>query len=134
MDTDVIVTGCASEFHDSSAVALLLQHEFITLTTTLDFFESLKLHGVVTRRTDYILLEQRVYILSRIIRAADEYYFLLHEIATCLSVDTLGAYYVEHTDVGDHLPMRLLQVTPVCQATSSWSFHVRNRVYLVPKY
>ena len=134
-ESDVIVTGVASDFPDSVPALLLLAHQCITLSTSLDFLKSFKLHGVIARRTDYVLLDEKVYYLSRIVRAQGESYYLhLHEVAESLSVDELGAYYIMHVDVGDHLPSRLLHVAPVCQATSSWSFHVGQRVYLVPKY
>ena len=145
-DSDVIVTGMPSDFPDSVAAALLLGHQCITLSTRLSFLKSFKLHGVAVRRTDYALLDEKVYYLSRIVSSSDSsdssssspqtssYYLHLYEVAECLSVDQLGAYYVEHVDIGDHLPSRLLYVTPVCQVTSLWSCHVGQRVYLVPKY
>ena len=137
--TDVIVSGRANEFTDSVAVALLLKHKFITPTEMLEFFKLFTLHGVAMSRTGYVLFDTRVYYLSRIVRAtdtsiSDRAWIHLHEVAQCISVDTLGAYYVENVPIGDHLPSRLLHVSPMCEVTPVWSFPVGDRLYLVPKY
>ena len=85
-------------------------------------------------KKDHILLDQKVYLLTRIAHASGAYFILLHEVAACLSVDKLGAYYVEHITAVDHLPSRFMHVSAGCQITGTWSFHDGMRVYLVPKY
>ena len=96
--------------------------------------------------TDYIILDQKVYYLARIIRTpleavqsgsifdGDRYFMLLYEVAERLSVDALGAYYIERVDIGSNLPLRFLEILPTSKISSAWSVCVGTRVFLVPKF
>ena len=130
-----IVGGRADHFHDSLAVALLLSQERIEPSTQVDFLASVMLHAVTILRTEYVLLEGRVYTVSRLLSACDHCYALLHEVASSVLIDELGAYYIElvATDEED-LPKRMIMLDNACKMTGLWSVPVDSRMYVVPKY
>ena len=131
---DCIVSGEAASFSDSLAVSLLLRHSCVEPTTVLDFVSRVRFHGVYISRTAHVLLDRHVYIVARLILSSSVHYVFLHEIASCLSVDAFGAYYVENVPDSDGLPARLVVLSSACQLTGLWSVPVGSRLYLVPKY
>lgn len=133
-DAPVLVTGSAERFPDSLAVRLLIEHSCINSSTIVEFLTLVKVHAVPLRRADLILLDQKVYSVQRIIRVSSStaHFVLLYEMASCLSVDTLGAFYVQHAEVTDALPQRLVSLSHSL-ITCLWTVPNGNRLYLVPK-
>ena len=75
--------------------------------------------------------------------SAHQHYALLHEIAPCLSVDELGAYYVTSHTMSSRAAvataqscgnMRLLALTSTCTMTGMWTVPVGCTCRLIPKY
>ena len=132
-DARVIVSGTYSSFPDSTAVQLLLQHSCIDEASQIDFLKAVKFHSVLLNRTEYVLLDKKVYSIERLIRASDQHFAYLLEIAPCLLIDELGAYYTERV-VGNDLPARMLAMRNDCEMTGMWTVPSDTRLYLVPKY
>lgn len=130
-----LVSGRADVFHDSVAVALLLSQSRIKPSTHVDFLSSVKLHSVTVQRTDYVFLDRCVYTVARLVSACEQFYAVLHEVASLVLTDELGAYYFEHVaSVEEDLPTRMITLDNACTMTALWSIPVDSRVYFVPKY
>ena len=131
----MVVSGCAENFQDSLAVELLLKHECIESRSTLDFLQSVKFHGVPINRESHVLLDHKVYVVTRLIRTDSTHFVLLHEVAPSVLTDELGAYYIEPVCLPEsQLPYRLVAMHSACKLTGLWSIVSDSRVYLIPKY
>jgi hypothetical protein len=128
----VIVSGMASSFPDSPAVQLLLQHSCITAACQLDFLDSVKFHSVLLNRTEYVFLDKAVHSIERLVRSPSQHYAYLLEVAPCVLIDELGAYYIEPVAAGE---TRLLVIRNDCEMTGMWAVPgCDSKLYLVPKY
>lgn len=133
IDSKVLISGTAQTFHDSNAVRLLLDHGAITTASELDFLLSLRIHGVLLQREDYILLDSQVYTAERLVRhgAGQAHYILLRAHAEHLSVDALGAYYVPRGCTAE--PELRIASLESCKLTCLWATAVDDVLYCVPK-
>jgi hypothetical protein len=134
-DTDIIISGPASTFHDSFSVRLLQQTGQIETTMTIEFLKSIQFHSTRIAQEDYILVDQAVYTVSRLIRTPTAHYMLLQLVAPKIQIDsTDGAYYVLADQMHD--TVRLLSLSDASSITGLWVVQDpdSNRLHLVPKF
>ena len=131
----VLICGRASSFTDSTAARLLLEHSIVGPTSQLDFLSCVKFHGVPMNRTDYVLFDDAVYNISRLVRANSQYYMLLLEVAPSLCVDEYDSYFVSDVMPTDPAS-RFVHLCNTCAMTCFWCIPVppESRLYLVPKF